>query len=249
MLDANDSVAGAQIPAYAFAGNSSCDRNEEMAFRVWLQSGRDFAQDLIDDLWLYCDQDCACLADDQQVIGGGFDLEPALEGASPRGGDIRDDQIAGAEYLVLDQPVCERLGHVAAPDEAKLLHGGRSPNTARPTRTMVAPSSIATSKSSVMPIESSPKRKPLRAARVSRISRKRVKYGRECSARCAGGGIAISPATSTWSRTSASRRSASPGGIPRLLVSAPRLISSSTRVGGVECTLCKACASRVLSRL
>src|SRR5262249_14681675 len=206
----------------------------------------DFAQDFINDLWLYRNQDCARLTDDQQVIGRGFDLEPAFEGAAPRRRDIRDDQITGAEYLALDQPVRERLRHIAAPDKAEFLHGGLSPNTARPTRTMVAPSSIATSKSSVIPIESSPKRNPLRAARVSRISRRREKYGRECSV---GGGIAISPATSTRSRIPAIRRSASPGGIPRLLVSAPRLISSSTRTGGTGCTLCKACASRMLSRL
>ena len=105
--------------------------------------------------------------------------------------------LTGAEYLVLDEPVRERFRHIAAPDKAEFLHGGLSPNTARPTRTMVAPSSIATSKSSVIPIESSRRRNPLRAARVSRISRRREKYGRQRSALGAGGGIAISPATST----------------------------------------------------
>src|SRR5262249_6522338 len=105
---ADDSRAGAENPAYAFAGNSGCDRNEKMAFRVWFQGGADFAQHLIYDLWLYRNQDCPRLADDEQVIGGGFDLEPALEGAAPGRRDIRDDQITGAEYPVLEQSVRER---------------------------------------------------------------------------------------------------------------------------------------------
>src|SRR6185437_14934488 len=62
--------------------------------------------------------------------------------------------------------------------------GRRGPNTAVPTRTMVAPSPIAASKSPLIPIDSVPRSRP--AAR----SRNAAKHGRGSPSR---GGTVISP--------------------------------------------------------
>ena len=109
----------------------------------------------VDRLRLDGEQDGAGFAHDFGIVVGGRDFERARELAPAVGRNVGDNNFGGLEDLVLDQSVGERLGHIAAADESELLHFGRSPKTARPIRTMVAPSSIATSKSSVMPMESS----------------------------------------------------------------------------------------------
>src|SRR5439155_1575768 len=117
------------------------------------------------------------------------------------GRDALEDERAVRREQALD----ERLAHVPGADEPDRLaldrhrspgsfpgRGGRGPKTAVPTRTIVAPSSIATSKSPLMPIESSasPCRSPsLRSVR---------NHGRAPSASGASGGIAMSPRTRTW---------------------------------------------------
>ena len=62
------------------------------------------------------------------------------------------------------------------------------PNIAVPTRTTVAPSSIATSKSWLMPIDSSPP-----GMILSRIPQSRLKYGRVASGSSKNGGNIIKP--------------------------------------------------------
>src|SRR6266545_3224515 len=64
--------------------------------------------------------------------------------------------------------------------------GGRSPNRAVPTRTRVAPSSTATSKSAVIPIDSSGRPTPAASSAVRR------KAARVASGSSPGAGIAIS---------------------------------------------------------
>src|SRR5690606_16674075 len=70
-------------------------------------------------------------------------------------------QIRGAEAF-LQQPADDGLRHVAAPDEGDeahvvhilVLRSWRAPKIAVPTRTIVAPSAMAASRSADMPIES-----------------------------------------------------------------------------------------------
>ena len=104
-----------------------------------------------------------------------------------------------------EQPAGERLRHRAASDEADALvrerHAGssplrgRAPKIAVPTRTQVAPSSIAISKSADMPIDSSRSAPPPGSLRrLCASSRKRAKPARLASGVACGGGIAISPA-------------------------------------------------------
>ena len=79
----------------------------------------------------------------------------------------------------------------------------RWPKSAVPTRTQVAPSSIAVSKSFDIPIESCGN------SNCSANSRKRAKYGREGSASSDQGGTVISPVSFTW--VHARTASTSPG--------------------------------------
>src|SRR6185503_2192312 len=81
----------------------------------------------------------------------------------------------------------------------------RRPKIALPTRTIVAPSSTATSKSSLMPIESSDSRSEgvPPATRESRKSRSRLNHGREASGVSGIGGTIMSPRRSTARASSA----------------------------------------------
>src|SRR5262249_2031593 len=71
----------------------------------------------------------------------------------------------------------------------------RFPKIAVPTRTSVAPSWIATSKSWLMPIDRSPRCEPSMPSSIkrSRSPRRRRKYGRACSGSSNHGGSSISP--------------------------------------------------------
>src|SRR6059058_5831496 len=71
----------------------------------------------------------------------------------------------------------------------------RVPKIAVPTRTSVAPYSIATSKSCDIPIDNTGKVTPSFFATSSRNPLNRRKYGRTCSAFSRNGGIHISPAS------------------------------------------------------
>ena len=69
----------------------------------------------------------------------------------------------------------------------------RGPKRAVPTRTSVAPSSTATAKSWLMPIESSGSGRPKRSASRSRTRAARRKCGRDFSGSASKGGTAIRP--------------------------------------------------------
>ncbi len=92
-----------------------------------------------------------------------------------------------------------------------------------PTRTMVAPSSMATSKSALIPMDSS--LSPWRSA----SPRSWRNHPRASSARSTAGGMAISPCSRMWSSPASASRAAatSPGAKPLLLDSPPTLTSSS----------------------
>src|SRR2546425_2157824 len=97
--------------------------------------------------------------------------------------------------------------HVTGADEADFLHepsppteepgrlapGPRPPKSARPSRSNVAPSSTATEKSLLIPIERWGSSTPRRVWARSRSSRKGREWGRGASGRGGGGGVAITP--------------------------------------------------------
>ena len=101
------------------------------------------------------------------------------------------------------EPGDERLRHCAAADEAdaklrerSLHHASLGPNRAVPTRTSVAPSSIATSKSADIPIESSRRPAPPgRSRSASRSARSRANAGRVASGSSETSGTVMRPAT------------------------------------------------------
>ena len=133
---------------------------KSLPLALFASDSRALRHDVVDSLRLDGEQNCGGLAQNFEVVDGGRDFQRAGEFAPALGCDVGHDYIGGLEQLVLDKAVGEGLGHVAAADESKFLHffsnrDSRSPKIARPIRTMVAPSSIATSKSSVMPMESS----------------------------------------------------------------------------------------------
>src|SRR5262245_34915199 len=117
-------------------------------------------------------------ATDLGVLGGGADLVELLE------------------LVVLDETeIRKRLLPHARHQDLSVSTSGRAPNRAEPTRTIVAPSSTATWKSSDIPMESSlmPGWRP---DRRSSSSRSRTKYGRASSATAGSGGRVMSPASS-----------------------------------------------------
>src|SRR5438445_804701 len=115
-----------------------------------------------------------------------------------------------------EEPPDQGPRHVAGADEADLLHepsppteepgrlapGPRPPNSARPSRSSVAPSSTATGKSSLIPIERWGSSTPRRVWARSRSSRSTRKWGRDASGPSGGEGIAIRPSrrSSGWPR-------------------------------------------------
>src|SRR6266496_1226619 len=104
------------------------------------------------------------------------------------------------------------LRHVPPAPDLATFSAGRGPKIAVPTRTRVAPSSTATSKSAVMPIDSARRSPPRR--RASSASRRNS--GRVASAEGAGGGMSIRPISSSplvW-RQATTKSSRSPAGTP-----------------------------------
>src|SRR5262249_25463167 len=84
-----------------------------------------------------------------------------------------------------------RIGNDANHELRRGRHS-RSPKSAEPIRTMVAPSSTATSKSWLMPMDSSGRSKRFAKSRILR------KYGLTSSAFSINGGMAINPRNSRF---------------------------------------------------
>ena len=105
---------------------------------------------------------------------------------------------------------------------AVLLAGrARSPKIARPTRTIVAPSAIAASRSSDMPIDSVSSAMPAAPSR-SRSSRSARNCARCCSGSGVGSGIVIKPRSADPATPPPARASASTSaGATPLLLSSP----------------------------
>src|SRR6266436_26123 len=165
----------------------------------------DFLEDGPHDLGLDGQDDHVRAGHERRVVGDGLDavaLRDLLEmlRAGIGGGDG-----AGGDEASLGQALDQRLAHVTraeechplaldahAPPSVTAALGARGPKIAVPTRTMVAPSSIATSKSPLIPMEqcSSPA--------ASRSSRSRLKNIRDASALSVAGGMHMSPRTSRF---------------------------------------------------
>ncbi len=105
-----------------------------------------------------------------------------------------------------------------------LFLSGFGPNNAVPTRTIVAPSSMATSRSCDIPME--------RCCRPfwTASSRKRAKYGRDRSASSDHGGIVINPNNRKCGhpRIASTSAGTSPGAAPALAGSVDNFTSIST---------------------
>src|SRR5439155_546881 len=110
------------------------------------------------------------------------------------------------------------------PEEpGRLAPGPRPAKSARPSRRNVAPSSTATGKSSLIPIERWGSSTPRRVWARFRSSRSTRKWGREASGRAGAGGIAIRPSRRSpgWPRIASATTSTRSGGTPRLVPSPP----------------------------
>ena len=161
----------------------------------------------------------------------------ASRSASHRFGNV--DIVRGG--AARDQAADQAARHVAAADEGDaVVHAdasvfvGRAPNSALPMRTMVAPSSMAGTKSSLMPIDSvsMPDAAPARR-RTACASPECIATARPCPD--AGAGIAISPRRRNRGSAAmaSARASTSVGRQPCLLVSSSMLTCSSTFSGGM----------------
>src|SRR5262249_11710673 len=141
------------------------------------------------------------LGDERGVVGRHTDAVGARETLRLFPLDVRNPHVAGAIAFRREPSLHERTGHVAGADDTELPHAApfRGPQIAVPTRTSVAPSSIATSKSALIPIESS--LSVSAPSWRSRSWRSAAKKGRTASGP-SGGGMVIKPRT----RSERSRR-------------------------------------------
>src|SRR5882672_7355747 len=233
--DADEARGLAQMLAELPCGHPGRDGDEEL---VPVHRGGDLLEDRAHDLRLDGEDDDVGPAHEGRVVLDVLDavlLGDVRQTIGPRvgGGDG-----LGGDEPGLGQALDERFAHVAGAEEGHALaldahappsvtaaRGGRGPKMAVPTRTMVAPSSMATSKSPLMPMEqcSSPT--------ASRSSRRRRNHGRDASAESVAGGMHMRPRTSRFfSPVIASRsRLSSAGWTPPFWDSSPMFTWTSTR--------------------
>src|SRR4030067_1148852 len=171
------------------------DRDKELPLHV---ARPDLAERLPHALRLDREDDRVALPEEVRHPPRGRDAEPLAELPPASGPDVQDDHLAGRDKLRRKDPPDHRLPHVPRPDKTHSLHDSllaRLPKMAVPTRSIVAPSSIAPSKSFDLPIESSvhPGPAPPRRAHSSNSSRSRLKYGLLSSGSSVHGGMAINP--------------------------------------------------------
>src|SRR5690606_7121053 len=121
------------------------------------------------------------------AFGGDVHAVFGFEHVAPVGHHFADGSVRRAEDVPFECGGENRFAHDTAADDRD-LHS-RSPKMARPTRTWVAPSSIATSKSFVMPIE--------RMGRLWRSASWRMvrNTGRTSSGSAVSGATVIRPST------------------------------------------------------
>src|SRR6266849_8686867 len=233
--DADEPRGLAQMLAELPGGHSGRDGDQELAA---VHHRRDLLEDGAHDLGLDGEDDDVGAAHERHIVLDVLDavlLGDVREAIGPRVGG-RDGR--GGHQTRLRQALDEGLAHIAGPEEGHALaldahappsvtaaRGDRGPKMAVPTRTMVAPSSMATSKSPLMPMEqcSSPT--------ASRSSRRRRNHGRDASAESVAGGMHMRPRTSRlFSRVIAAKsRLSSAGWTPPFWGSSPIFTWTSTR--------------------
>ena len=143
------------------SGDPGGDRDEQLAAR---HRGPHLGEHRVHHLRLHREDDHGALAHERAVVGRASDRESATHPPELARLAVARPDVARAIPPALDETFQQRPCHVAGADEAELsdvvadlLHVAslRGPKMAVPMRTNVAPSSIATSKSPLMPIESS----------------------------------------------------------------------------------------------
>src|SRR5712692_5707217 len=233
--DANEPRGLAQMLAELPGGHSGRNGDQELAA---VHHRRDLLEHGRHDLGLDGEDDDVGAPHERHIVLDVLDavlLGDVREAIGPRVGG-RDGR--GGHQTRLRQALDERLAHIASPEEGHALaldahappsvtavRGDRGPKMAVPTRTMVAPSSMATSKSPLMPMEqcSSPT--------ASRSSRSRRNHRREASRESVAGGMHMSPRTSRLLRPviESSSRFSSAGCTPPFWGSSPTFTWTSTR--------------------
>src|SRR6266545_562433 len=233
--DADEPRWLAEVLAELPRGDARRDGDQELAP---VDSCGDFREDGGHDLGLDRQDDHVGVPDERHVVLD--DVDAVLRGEIREAirPSVRGRDGHGRDEPGLDEPLDERLPHVAgaeeghtpaldahAPASVPPALAGRGPKMAEPTRTMVAPSSMATSKSPLMPMEqcSSPA--------ASRSSRSRLNQGRDASAVSVAGGMHMSPRTSSCLSpiSASSSRLSSAGCTPLFCGSSPTLTWTSTR--------------------
>src|SRR5437762_2919265 len=232
--DAHDPRLAAQPGLEPAKGEACRDRDEELARR---HLGPDLVEHGRHVLGLHRQNDGLRAPHQLAVVARHLDLVRALEAP-----ELHVDRVAGPDVLRVvmrgaQESPDQGPRHVAGADEADFLHepsppteepgrlapGPRPPKSARPSRSNVAPSSTATGKSSLIPIERWGSSTPRRVWARSRSSRSTRKWGREASERAGAGGIAMRPSRRSpeWPRTASATSSSRSGGTPRLVPSPP----------------------------
>src|SRR3990172_10992941 len=156
----------------------------------------------------------------------------ALQALSRLGAHLDDADGPGRDAF-FEQAADNGARHIAAADERNVHAFSRSPKIAVPTRTMVAPSAIAASRSADMPIESVSSARP--PCTSSSFSSRSVRKRRRCS--CAsdvGSGTAIRLRSCRRGSAFTCRASGATasGATPLLLASLETLTSMHTWRGG-----------------
>ena len=153
--------------------------------------GRDLVQHGAEDLRLHGEEDHVGPPDERHVVRGDAHPVEPLQLIEPLGPDVGHHEVLGGHEPRLGETPDEGLAHVAATHEPDPLvpdgHGqssrpsatpvrralktqAREPKIAVPTRTIVAPSSTPTSKSPLMPMDSSARSGPWPQRRASSSS-------------------------------------------------------------------------------
>src|SRR5205085_10433103 len=121
----------------------------------------DLGEDRLHHLRLDREHDDLALRDERCIVGRAPNAVGARESRQLTRLGVTRPKISRLQLLRREQALGERSRHVAGTDESDLLPGlshaflSRETNRAVPMRISVAPSSIAPSKSSLIPIDSS----------------------------------------------------------------------------------------------
>src|SRR5262245_27162551 len=200
------------------------DRDEELS---GVHLGTDLVEDRRHALRLHRQNDGLRAADERAILARRLDLVQPLQAPDLHVDGVARPDVVGVVLSGAQEPSDQGACHVPGADEADFLHepsppteepgrlapGPRAPKSARPSRSNVAPSSTATRKSSLIPIERWGSSTPSALCAASRTSRRSRKCGRESSGTPGAGGISMIPSNARAGRERSTRaRSWTPSG-------------------------------------